>query len=146
MAPSTSKPTVILVPGGWHPPNSYSDLSSRLSSLSYPVSVLQNPSLGSSSQGLADDVSHVRSALQTLIEAEGKDVIVLAHSYGGLPAVVGVTGYGKGKRRGSGEKGGVVGMLFMAASILPSGVSQVNAKGRKEWLYWPGEEEVCIPK
>ena len=143
MPPNPSKPTIILVPGAWHPPPSYSALSSRLSSLSYPISVLQNPSLNSSSQGLAEDISHVRSALQRLIEVEGNDVIVLAHSYGGLPAIVGVTGYGKGERSGNGEEGGVVGMLFMAASVLRSAVSQINAVGRKEWPYWPGEEEVC---
>ena len=143
MAASTPKSTILLVPGGWHPLGSYSPISARLSSLCYPVSSLQNPSLSSSSRGLADDVSQVRSALQTLIDVEGKDVIVVSHSYGGLPAVVGMTGYGKSKRGGSGEKGGVVGTLFMAASILPAENSQVNAKGKKEWLYWPGEEEVC---
>lgn len=143
MAAPASKPTILLVPGGWHPPKSYSHLTSRLSSLSYPVNALQNPSLNSSSKGLTDDISHVRSALQTLIDVEGEDVIVVSHSYGGLPAIAGVTGYGKSNRSESGKRGCVVGMLFMATTILPAGISQVNAKGRNEWLYWPGEEEVC---
>ena len=143
MAAPTSKPTILLIPGGWHPASSYSSIASRLSSLCYPIVILQNPSLNSSSRGLADDVSCVRSALQTLIDAEGKDVIVISHSYGGLPAIVGMTGYGKCNQSGSREKGGVVGTLFMAASIVPAGISQINAKGRKEWLYWPGKQEVC---
>lgn len=140
------KPTILLIPGGWHPPSSYSPVTSRLSSLSYSVNALRNPSLDSSSKGLADDISHVRSALQTLIDVEGKDVIVISHSYGGLPAIVSVTGYGKSERNRAGKKGGVVGMLFMVATILPAGISQVSAKGREEWLYWPGEEEVCRDK
>ncbi|KAL6718685.1 hypothetical protein ACLMJK_002919 [Lecanora helva] len=137
MTSTPPRPTVLLVPGGWHRPSAYQDLTDRLLSDSFPIRPLQNPSLNSSAKGLLDDIANVRAALQQLVEHEGKEVVVLLHSYGGLPGVFGVTGFGRIERQKSGKTGGVAGVVCMCTTVLPAGVSQVNAKGRDQWLYWP---------
>ena len=77
------------------------------------------------------------------MEKETKEVVVLMHSYGGLPGIVGVTGFGRKERQKSCKSGGVIGVVCLSATILPAGISQVNAKGRDNWLYWPEGEGVC---
>ncbi len=146
MVELATRPTIVLIPGGWHPPSSYSNLTARLEHLSYPVVALQNPSLNSATKGLRDDISHVQSTLQTLVAVEGKDVVVVSHSYGGLPAMVAVAGYEKIKRKELGEKGGVMGMLYMVTTALRSGISQIKAKTVDDWEYWPENEAVCRNK
>lgn len=76
-----------------------------------------------------DDADAVKSELQDLVEA-GRDVIVVAHSYGGMPASQALTpDLTASARREECKTGGVVGLFGMATFFLPEGMTTVQAAG-----------------
>lgn len=50
---------------------------------------------------------------------QGRDVIIISHSYGGVPATESVRGLSKKARRAEGKQGGVVRLAYMA-SLVPA--------------------------
>lgn len=90
------KPTIVLVPGAWATPTFYTQLSSNLSEKGLTTETVAHPSAGAEppTKTLDDDVSNLRSTLERLVNFGG-DVIVVAHSYGGLVASGAVQGLEK---------------------------------------------------
>ncbi|PYI09347.1 alpha/beta-hydrolase [Aspergillus sclerotiicarbonarius CBS 121057] len=125
-----STPTIVLVPGAWCTPIIYDPLRAILTSRGLPSISPAHPSIGAEppSKTLADDVAHLRSELVALIE-EGKDVVVVLHSYGGVVGSGAVEGLGKAERAQQGKQGGVVLVVYMTAFVLPKGVSLVDMLG-----------------
>ncbi|KAI9666124.1 MAG: hypothetical protein M1821_004059 [Bathelium mastoideum] len=74
---------------------------------------------------LATDTGVVREFVEKLIE-EGKDAIVILHSYGGQVGTNALVGLGADSRAKKGKKGGVKHLIYMAASALPEGDSMVT--------------------
>lgn len=71
-----------------------------------------------------DDEAFIRSHLLRLIEEEEKDVVLVSHSAGGFLGMAAVQGL---TRRGrEGQKGGVVGYVFIAAAIMEVGYVHVD--------------------
>lgn len=69
--------------------------------------------------------------------AEGKEVVLLMHSFGGVYGGASVEGLSKAERSSVGEKGGVVALCYMAAAIVPSGMSTLERMGvGEELLPW----------
>jgi pimeloyl-ACP methyl ester carboxylesterase len=78
----TVRPTVVLVPGAWHLPSTYDLLRGALDDLGYPSRAVKLPTAGPDPRGgLQDDADAIRTA----IEAISGPVVVVAHSYGGIP-------------------------------------------------------------
>ncbi len=71
----------------------------------------------------------IRSVLEKLIEEEGKDVVLAAHSYGGVPACQTVKDLEKSKRANGEKRGGVIHVLFIAALLVEEGQALVDALG-----------------
>ncbi|MGI5499346.1 alpha/beta fold hydrolase [Lentzea sp. CA-135723] len=71
---SHTKPTVVLVHGGWADSSGWNDEISRLQEAGYPVIAPANPL-----RGLSSDAAYVRSVLQTITGP----VVLVGHSYGG---------------------------------------------------------------
>lgn len=63
------------------------------------------------------------------MEIEKRDVIVVAHSYGGLVTTQSVTAEFSKAREAKGLAGGVVHLVFMCAFIVPLGESLESALG-----------------
>jgi len=123
------KPTILFVHGGWHSSAHFEPIISLLSQHSYPALCPQLPSYYSRTTiNLYDDASTIRSALAKLVETEGKEVLVVFHSYGGQVGTEAVyESFGKKYREKLGLKGGVVGLFYMCAFILPLGQSVVGS-------------------
>lgn len=73
-----------------------------------------------------EDAEFILSHLQRLIVEQGKDVILVAHSYGGLPSteVLGLAkekGLIKSDRQTQGESGGVVRVAYMTVLVPEKG-------------------------
>ena len=104
-----------------------------LNQLGYPTTTLQNPSLVVSTteplRGLLDDIANIRTVLDKLIDNEAKDVVLVVHSYGGMPGAASVPGFEKKEREQQGKQGGIVAVLFIAAFGLPKGTSLKEAVG-----------------
>ena len=125
-----SKPTLLLIPGAWHTASAYSLLIPPLTQHSYPVQALTLPSVGSNPPptSIGPDIQHIRNALIPLLD-ESKDVIVVMHSYGGIPGGSAVKGLSRKEREGEGKKGGVVALVYICAWIIDQGVSAKAAGG-----------------
>ena len=128
---SSSKPTIVFVPGAFHTPSHFAPVIELLQKSSYPSLAVSLPSIGAQAATgtLTDDTQAIRSVLEKLIEEEGKDVIMAAHSYGGVPACQSVGGLEKSKRADKGEKGGISHVLFIAALLVEEGKALVDALG-----------------
>ncbi len=104
---TTTKPTILLIPGAWHKPTHYSALRDELEKNSYPTTCHGLPSIDCSdaSQHTAQtDADFIRAQLLLPLLEEGKRVIVAMHSYGGLPGSAAAYGLSEEERRGKGKQ------------------------------------------
>lgn len=81
------------------------------------------------------DAEAVRKQILNLIDAEGKDVVVLCHSYGGIPAGGAASGLSKRARVKDGKKGGVIGLVYMSDFVVPAKSSLLEMMGGKHAPY-----------
>lgn len=71
-----------------------------------------------------DDASAILEVLEPLIVDQGKDVVLIGHSSGGWVATEVARPYLQAKvRRFRGLRGGIIGILYMGALIIPVGES-----------------------
>ncbi|KFY45988.1 hypothetical protein V494_00668 [Pseudogymnoascus sp. VKM F-4513 (FW-928)] len=129
---STPKPTLFLVPGAWHPNTCFAPLSALLTTAGYPVHLATLPSLNptppAADATCTADALSLRAQLLPIIE-EGKDVVVVCHSYGGIPAGGAARGLAKKEREARNEKGGVLGLIYLSSFVVPEGASVVQFLG-----------------
>jgi pimeloyl-ACP methyl ester carboxylesterase len=86
---TTLRPTLLLVQGAWHHHDIWLPLRAELFKLGYRSVVTDLPSAGSSPEGsMYDDADAIRT---TLSKIDGP-VVVLAHSYGGIPVTEATAG------------------------------------------------------
>ncbi|KAF1844641.1 uncharacterized protein K460DRAFT_250316, partial [Cucurbitaria berberidis CBS 394.84] len=99
-------------------------ITSKLQDAGYTVHSRQLPAVGNPKpcSDLSEDIAAVRSLVEEAI-SEGNDVVVVPHSWAGVVAGSALEGLGKKEREAAGKKGGVVRAAYIAAFILPEGVS-----------------------
>jgi hypothetical protein len=137
-----SKPTIVLVPGAWHQPAHYSALIGMLESASYEVVTEKLPSVDSSTptqQSVPNDATFIEKHLLRPLVDQGKDILLLMHSYGGCPGADAAKGYSKKERTVAGKKGGIIGLVFMAAFLANEGDSLLSKLPNQEydpWVVW----------
>lgn len=139
-----SKPTIIIVPGAWQLPPAFDNIVKLLNEAGYPTVHVPLPTVGGTELPLAgqsDDVDAVRKVLVPVVE-EGKEVVVIGHSAGGISMSGAVEGYDAGSRKAAGKTGGVVRCIFMTAFVLPKGQSLLGMLGGQP-LPWMVVEVSC---
>ncbi|RDH30325.1 Alpha/beta hydrolase fold-1 [Aspergillus welwitschiae] len=110
---TTEKPSVVLIQGSFQTPLVYAKLTTGLRDLGYPVI---HPSLPSCTnveaddfptRTMEDDARTITETLQQLIEKEGKSVVVVMHSYGGIVGSTAIPQFlAYTSRQAEGKKGG----------------------------------------
>ncbi|GAP90694.2 hypothetical protein SAMD00023353_5200180 [Rosellinia necatrix] len=122
---ANSKPTIFFLPGGFHSPWVFDSVRSILSDRGIATDAAAFPSIGTTDPrvGMLDDAKHLRSLLTKAIDEEGKEVVLVAHSYAGVASANAVEGLGVHQRKARGERGGVLMILYLAASVIPAGTS-----------------------
>ena len=90
------------------------------------------------------DIRGIRDSLLQLIEKEGKDVVLIAHSYTGMPAAQAPHGLSKKERESNGLRGAVIRLVLISAFAMPEGF-QSTAGGAQipEWM--KVDTRVCAP-
>ncbi|OJD17260.1 hypothetical protein AJ78_02642 [Emergomyces pasteurianus Ep9510] len=123
----SSKPVVVIVPGSCHRAEHYQKLINELAKNNYEATAVTPPSLDSDPPHTSwdKDAEAVRRVIMEYIDS-GRDVVGIAHSFGGVAMSEGVKGLGKRASEGSGLKGGVVGLVYMTAVALREGQSQAS--------------------
>ncbi|KAH7076533.1 Alpha/beta hydrolase fold-1 [Paraphoma chrysanthemicola] len=121
----TTKPTILFVPGSFCPPTAYTATIAHLRSLGYPAVALRLPSttkrMPLEPAMMSEDADVIKRAAETVI-AQGKEVVVVCHSYGGTPTSQGLAGV-KVKR-----------IVYLSAIVPRVGESQIKAYSGGEEL------------
>jgi pimeloyl-ACP methyl ester carboxylesterase len=124
---SPIKPAIVIVPGSFSPASLYAVTVEKLGAAGYPiVEVASYPSIGRRDPEppatMYDDAEFIHDATEKLVSG-GHDVLIVAHSYGGVPTSEALKGLTKSQRLSEGKKGGVVRVLYVAALIPRLGES-----------------------
>ncbi|KAL2842646.1 alpha/beta-hydrolase [Aspergillus pseudodeflectus] len=121
--PATKKPIFVLVPGASQNPAHYAYLLHLLQSAGYGVSTGLLPSIGATGPVTAsNDADYVRNRLLLpLLDVGNQDVILISHSYSGMPASAAARGLGPAERRAAGKSTAVLGQIFIATILIPGG-------------------------
>lgn len=96
---------------------------------------------------LQADIIAIRSLLEKAIEDEEKDVVIVAHSYGGTPSLCASEGLWQDARKSSGKQGGVVRAILLSSSLaLPGGTVATDraAWGKEHGGIDDGEAKVEV--
>ncbi|RMJ18211.1 hypothetical protein CDV36_002142 [Fusarium kuroshium] len=122
VAEYASKPTILIVSGAAHTPKHFQPLMNLLEYSGYAV---HNPRLPSNAllppaESHFRDIDVVRGIAEQLIH-EGKRIIVLMHSYGGVVGTNGLAGLGLEERARKGLDGGIEWLAYMTATVPAKG-------------------------
>lgn len=132
-------PTIVIVHGACQPPSLYAPFAEALEAHSIHSIVIPTPSVDPS-PGLKDfseDVVLIRKTVVELID-EAKDVIVVMHSYGGIPGSSALQGLGKSTREGEGKTNGVVRLVYVCSFALKEGEQQPGAGDMEQLRKYAG--------
>ena len=137
IADLNEKPTLVIVQGAFQDPSVYEGLEKLLSSQGFPIvhppllscSNVESPKFPSIT--LIDDALAIRMELARLVEYEGKTVVVIMHSYGGLAGSEAIPNhFSYSTRQASDSPGGVIHLFYIAAFLLYEGQSMMEAFGK----------------
>ncbi|KAJ5972976.1 uncharacterized protein N7479_002894 [Penicillium vulpinum] len=122
-----TNPSIVIVPGAWHRPAHFQGLVDELAKVNYDAEAVDLPAVDSSPPLISwdQDAQAVREVIMKKLDA-GKDVIVLAHSFGGVAMSEGAKGLGKKERDAQGLKGGIIKLVYMCAMALPEGQTHIG--------------------
>ena len=129
------KPTFVLVPGAWHTPAIYDGVIEALVEHGYAAVKVDLPSVEATppTYDFAEDVGAIIAAVTILVD-EGKDVVVVAHSYSGQPVGEIPRELSKKARGDKGLLGGVTRLVFIMAFLVPEGF-QAAPRGDISTMY-----------
>lgn len=126
--PSAIKPIIFLVPGLWEGSMVYAQVRTLLESAGYKTQAAALASTGKLSPGnpsMEDDITSLHAAIAAVIQ-EDQEVLLVLHSAGGFIGSEAMQGLDVKHRKEAGLKGGVVGIVFLAAGIGRVGYTHVN--------------------
>ncbi|KAI8931284.1 hypothetical protein NX059_011628 [Plenodomus lindquistii] len=123
-------PVIVLVPGSFTVSSQYDSLVKPLREKGYTLHVLEPPCYPAgykarsdqSPPGLADDAKFVHDFVEKIVE-EGKEVVMFAHSYGGVPASECLKGITAKEMAAQSKKGGVLRIAYMTCVVPRVGES-----------------------
>ncbi|KAF1985790.1 alpha/beta-hydrolase [Aulographum hederae CBS 113979] len=133
-----NKPTLIMVPGSWHRPETWDKVRAILEEQQYNcIPIILPTTTGNASLGFADDVKVVSDSIQTEISAK-RNVILVVHSYGGAVGVSAIKGFTRPKSGISSrsETGHVLGVAMIATGFGPSGQTFLDGVGGQPPPTW----------
>ncbi|KAI1262792.1 Alpha/beta hydrolase fold-1 [Xylariaceae sp. FL1019] len=142
--PSTGTlPTILFVCGAWHEPWCFDLVRQSLADRGFESEAPALPTVGTRDPnlGLQDDAQAIRTDLEKLID-DGKEVILVAHSYGGIVASNSVEGLNVKTRASQGLKGGVSMIVFLCAFTIPAGATVRSSLGGN-LLPWYDTSKAC---
>ncbi|KAE8323544.1 Alpha/beta hydrolase fold-1 [Aspergillus sergii] len=141
---TNTKPAIVICHGSYHSPIPYEPFMQKLQSQGYEAYCPHRPTcdlsklnvgdvdhpdfdLGPPAEGYptdTDDVNGVVKLLDKLVNEDGKLVLLVAHSSGGWVATQAAIPELQAKtRRSEGKTGGLIGIFYMGAFVVPVGES-----------------------
>lgn len=130
----SDKPVVVIIHGAWQRQQQYQLLGQSLLDRGFEVLRPENATAGreiAEIQGKAylDDVAVIHKAIEPSLAA-GREIVLVCHSYGGIPTSAAAEGYQVHERKEKGLAGGIKHIVYLAAAALPfKGLSLIAALG-----------------
>jgi pimeloyl-ACP methyl ester carboxylesterase len=128
-----STPSIIFIPGSFAPASLYYPLVEAVVANGVEAQAIQMPTVhlpyeDRIAPSMYEDGAFIASTIEKLAE-ENKDVIVIGHSYGGIPLSQGTVGLSKPTRAAQGKRGGLIMVAYMTAyvPILNESVADIEA-------------------
>lgn len=132
MGSISQKPTFVLVHGAWHQPAHGAKLVKALEGHGYNTVAVALPSSveegASIPEDMQTDVDEVRKSILKVLDRS--DVIVVTHSYGGLPGSAAIEGLDTATRKKEGHNTSVVALAGISTFLQPVGMTVGD--GREE--------------
>ncbi|KAJ8108898.1 hypothetical protein ONZ43_g6287 [Nemania bipapillata] len=128
----TGLPVILLVPGAFGTPEGFGPLLPYLSEADYVTHPGPYPScnpVDPATTTCEKDIAFLRDNVLLPLLEQQKDVVVLAHSYGGVVAGGAVKNLDKQTREAEGHATGVVGLIYIAGNITLENESLSQAVG-----------------
>ncbi|RDW94888.1 hypothetical protein BP5796_00651 [Coleophoma crateriformis] len=128
------KPAIILIPGSFARKDLYKVVMTKLEAAGYEVQFAELDSIISKdipveerpkAASLEDDADQINHMLTKLADQE-KEILLVGHSYGGLPMTESCQSLTKLERTMQGKRGGVIALLYIAAFVPSAGESMVD--------------------
>jgi pimeloyl-ACP methyl ester carboxylesterase len=142
MSSTTTKPSIIVIPGSFAPLAFWAPIIADLKAHGYDAHGIELETVGrrDKAPGLYDDAAKV-AALASRLADEGRDVVLVPHSYGGIVACEASKGLAKSVREREGKPGGIVRIICVTAVVGLEGqsVKDIFADGELDFF----RVEVC---
>lgn len=121
---ATEKATILLIPGSCCQGIIYEPVAAILRSQGYPAEPITLPSQGGPpSSTIYDDSEYIRQNYLKDLVAQDREIIIVMHSYSGIPGTECVKGFARKDRLAQDLKGGIVGLLYISSPVLRAGSS-----------------------
>ncbi|KAK4494637.1 hypothetical protein PRZ48_013993 [Zasmidium cellare] len=123
-------PTIMFVPGAWHNPVCYSIVNHKLKAAGYRTVLVSLASVGPEEhlKDFGPDVKLIRDAIEHVANA-GHEVLLVLHSYSGLPGTEASKDLDIASRSRAGLPGGVAHIFYCASFIIREGESLSSSFG-----------------
>ncbi|KAJ5142203.1 alpha/beta-hydrolase [Penicillium atrosanguineum] len=116
-------PTLVFVPGSWHRPTCFDPVIKLLPPKLKCIAVSLPSTTGNPAATFKDDLDAVQSVVSRETVA-GRDVVVIAHSYGGMVGNSAVKGFTQNaKDEAQSSKGYVIGIILIASGFTLTGMA-----------------------
>ncbi|KAG8163935.1 hypothetical protein KVR01_005853 [Diaporthe batatas] len=127
---ANAQPVFVFAPGAWHTPDCYQLVQDRLHAQGWETRAVAYPSVGAEppTKSAFDDAAAVRAEAQALVD-QGRQVVLVGHSYGGLVISEAAKDLAYKQRKAEGKEGGVVLLVYMSAFVVPKGFSLIQMLG-----------------
>jgi pimeloyl-ACP methyl ester carboxylesterase len=128
-----ANPALVIVPGSFGPAKLYDDFLENLKRHDIKsVVVISTPSVGRKEgrppATMSDDAEEISNVVSKLLD-EGKDVVLMTHSYGGIPGTQSLKTISRKAREAEGKQGGVDKIIYLTSMVLQPGTSNLEAFG-----------------
>lgn len=120
--------TLVIVPGSFCPAKNYKNQIESLAKQGVQALAVDLPSIGRRPEGAAtmtDDAEAIAQVVEPLLD-QGKEVVLLTHSYGGIPGTQSLKAISKKSREAQGKTGGVDTVIYLTSIILQPGVNNYD--------------------
>ncbi|KAF3385268.1 hypothetical protein F1880_001789 [Penicillium rolfsii] len=118
----SAKPVIVIVPGSYHRPIHYRKIIDPLRAQGYEVLSFDLAVCGGEELdpelSFFDDAALIKEHLLPLLD-EGKEAVIVSHSYGSLPVSALVDGQTVAERAEKGLKGGIAAVINIAGFVFP---------------------------
>ncbi|KAF3388824.1 hypothetical protein F1880_004443 [Penicillium rolfsii] len=118
----SSRPRLVLIPGSWHRPSCYDPIIKRLEPTLRCVTVSLPSTSFNPEATFKDDLDAARDVISAEMN-NGRDVVVIAHSYGGMVGNSAIKGFTKPKNADDNRSGYVIGLILIASGHTLTGLS-----------------------